>query len=284
MWAGDPIPARTLRVRCEQGFGDAIQFLRYLPLACGRAAAQQIRLECPRELARLFARNTQGMVTINSRENEEGSGIPNGDEHIPLMSLPFALGHLAPFATAGPYLVPDPSIRAAWNQRLLATGGLRIGIAWAGNPVHIRDSSRSIDPSLLAPLLRVPGATFYSLQVKTGVTSPNALGDLGLIDQTPDFTDFDDTAALLAELDLIISVDTAVAHLAGALAQPVWTLLPHIADWRWGLEGASTPWYPTMRLFRQRVSGDWPAVIQQVAQELETLCCQSRPSGLPQAT
>jgi len=140
-------------------------------------------------------------------------------------------------------------------------------LVWAGSPTHHADRSRSIPPSKLRPLLRLPGFQFYSLQVARP-NRPHLPKGIDLIDFTADISDFADTAALVAELDLIISVDTAVAHLAGGMGRPVWTLLPFERDWRWGLAGEMTPWYPTMRLFRQPAAGDWDSVIERVAAEL----------------
>ena len=136
----------------------------------------------------------------------------------------------------------------------------RVGLVWAGSAGHVRDRQRSLAPELLRPLLRIPDAEFYSLQVDARGMLPPALREAGVIDATEHIADFADTAALLAELDLVITADTATAHLAGALGRPVWTLLPFVPDWRWGLGREDTPWYSTMRLFRQKTAGDWDEV------------------------
>jgi hypothetical protein len=168
----------------------------------------------------------------------------------------------------GPYLHADSELRRQWRDRLGAASALRVGLVWAGSPEHQGDRFRSIQPEILRPLLRMPGLEFHSLQIGSPGREAPALAASGLRDFTASIHDFADTAAYIAELDLIIAVDTAVAHLAGAMARPVWTLLPAPADWRWGWTGDSTPWYPTMRLFRQLAPGEWDAVVQRVAVEL----------------
>jgi hypothetical protein len=184
-----------------------------------------------------------------------------------LLSLPLELGQFDPLHMTRPYLQADPQLRAQWRERLASPPAMRVGLVWAGNPEHPSNFSRSLAPELLAPILKQKGIQAYSLQVaRKGVA--RAPGDLGIIDLTADIADFADTAALIAELDLIISVDTSVAHLAGALGRPLWLLLSFVPDWRWGLGREDSPWYPTMRLFRQSVAGEWESVIQRVADEL----------------
>jgi len=187
------------------------------------------------------------------------------------MSLPSALGIFEPLPMSAPYVCADPGERAIWPDRLAPGTELRVGLAWRGSPANQRDRDRSITLESLLPLLDISGLGFYSLQIGRTVSESAALAAAGVIDFTPQITDFADTAALASELDLIISVDTAVAHLAGALGRPVWTLLPFAPDWRWGLEGESTPWYPTMRLFRKPTRGDWGSVLQRVGEALEGL-------------
>jgi ADP-heptose:LPS heptosyltransferase len=147
--------------------------------------------------------------------------------------------------------------------------GFRVGVVWKGNPAHEQDRTRSIVWEKFVSLLNVPGVCYYSLQVGASESEAAALAEAGIIDWTAQLGDFSDTAAFVAELDLIISVDTAVAHLAGAMSRPVWTLLPFVPDWRWGAEGESTAWYSTMRLFRQPRPWDWEAVVGRVREELE---------------
>jgi hypothetical protein len=194
--------------------------------------------------------------------------MPRPDRQISFLDLPFAVQHWAPMPVEGPYLKADPAARAAWRGRLGATAQFRVGLAWAGNPKHRNDRRRSMPAEKLLPLFGATGAAFYSLQIQPEGGQPKTLLDAGLIDLTASIADFADTAALVSELDLVITVDTAVAHLAGALGRPVWTLLPSVAEWRWGRQGEKTPWYPTMQLFRQPAPGDWDAVIHHVFEEL----------------
>jgi len=173
-----------------------------------------------------------------------------------------------------PYLSIDPARRKSWAARIEsatpAGTRLRVGIAWAGNPKHKNDTNRSIDPQLLAPLADVEGVVFFSLQ-KSNENEKAATQPVRprLIDFTSSLCDFAETAALIDHLDLVICVDTAVSHLAGAAGKPVWTLLPFVPDFRWGLHGSQTPWYPTMRLFRQSKPRDWPGVMEMVAEALK---------------
>lgn len=258
-WAGDPAPGQTILCHAEQGLGDTIQFLRYVPAARQRAHPGRMMLEVSPELARLVS----GMGDIIVRKSWEAADLPPFDQHIPLLSLPLVLGIAEPLPTAGPYLRGDPDLRAVWRARL-SDASSRVGITWAGNTAHPHDERRSIAHEKLSPLLQIEGATIYSIQL------PSAMSER-FIDLTPQITDLADTAALMEELDLVISVDTAVAHLAGALGRPVWTLLPFAPDWRWGLGRENTPWYPSMRLFRQRTEGDWDEVIRRIAEELRAL-------------
>jgi hypothetical protein len=222
---------------------------------------------------------------------ETGAEIPNvisADElsaarfdfHVPLLSLPFELGIYEPLPWEQPYIHASQALRRMWRDRIdqqrvkrtkMEDRLLRVGLAWAGNPNHRLNRFRSVSPETLAPLLQTTKSEFYSLQIGQPRAGIRALTDAGLIDLTEHINDFADTAAYMAELDIIISVDTAVAHLAGALGRPVWTLLPFQGDWRWGLSGERTPWYPSMRLFRQPAIWDWEAVVQRVAAELESL-------------
>lgn len=258
-WDGGPAPGQTILCHAEQGLGDTIQFLRYVPVARQRAHPGRMTLEVSPELARLVS----GMGDIVVRKSWDAANLPPFDQHIPLLSLPLVLGVAEPLPTDGPYLRGDPELRAAWQARL-SGDSFRVGIAWAGSAAHPHDERRSIAHEKLSPLLQVEGVSIYRLQL------PPATNE-GFIDLTPQITDLADTAALIEELDLVISVDTAVAHLAGALGRPVWTLLPFAPDWRWGLGREDTPWYPSMRLFRQRTAGDWDEVVRRVAEELRAL-------------
>ncbi|EDY16901.1 TPR repeat-containing protein [Chthoniobacter flavus Ellin428] len=245
-WNGEPLPGGTLLVRGEQGFGDMLQFLRYIPAAKARSEARII-IECLPELTRLLRGNG---FEVAARGESCGA-----DVQIPIMSLPLALGVFEPLGVGEPYLRAHEEVefqKAKWT----------VGFVWAGSPRHAGDSRRSIDPQLLAPLIAIPGVRSCSLQVGRPALA-------GMIDLAAGIRDFADTAALVDKLDLVITVDTAVAHLAGAMGKQVWMLLPFVPDWRWGLEGEVTPWYPTMRLFRQCVAGDWEKVIGRVCAELQ---------------
>ena len=264
MWNGSPLPGQRVLVHAEQGFGDAIQFVRYASqiARCGG----EVIVECPPGLVELFrsAKDVRGVVPV-------GEPLPAFDFHLPILSQPLVFHTTREtIPREVPYLFAEPARREAWRQRLAARGTRpKVGLAWAGNPAKVQLRKRHISLDQLGPLFRDSPVDFFSLQVGGGT---NQIQPRTAIASMNDFTehlhDFADTAALMAELDLIISVDTAAAHLAGALGRPVWTLLPFIPDWRWGMEGERTPWYPTMRLFRQPARGDWESVIQRVANEL----------------
>jgi tetratricopeptide (TPR) repeat protein len=266
-WDGCSFEGRTLLIHAEQGFGDAIQFFRYLPLVVQRGG--KIIVECHPELERIF-QAAAGSCQVVAR----GQPPPNFDLHCSLLSLPQVFGAtLADIPKDVPYLQPDAEETRRWQGRLADHSTvMKVGLVWAGSSGHKNDRNRSIELARLAPLMQTPGVGFFSLQkgnVDTGAkTSP---AGMELIDWTRDLKDFADTAALIANLDLVIAVDTAVAHLAGAMGKPVWTLLPFVPDWRWLLEREDSPWYPTMRLFRQPLRGDWDSVIRRVADELRLL-------------
>jgi len=199
--------------------------------------------------------------------------LPPFDVHVPMLSLPLVFKTtLESIPWNGPYLSADPVRREGWRERL---GGnrarLKVGLAWAGNPRNVPLRKRDVPWNDLSPLLSLDGVDFYSLQVDRGEAAAS------LIDHTSHLHDLADTAAFMAELDLIISVDTAVAHLAGALGRPVWTLLSFVADWRWDLAGERAPWYPTMRLFRQPALVEWKPVIQRVTEELRAAAVSHLP-------
>jgi tetratricopeptide (TPR) repeat protein len=267
-WNGEPLPGGAIYLHCEQGFGDSVHFIRYAPLVRAHSKAARVILECQPELVRLLLANVgwEAEIVPRAAGNEEPR-LPV-DAHLPLPSLPLVLGLYEPLPMEAPYLRADPALRAVWRERLGPASGLRLGLAWAGSPDHQSDETRSLAAEMLLPLLRASGVTFYSLQVGRGAAFARPLLDAGLIDFTAHLGDFADTAALLAELDLVVSVDTAVVHLAGAMGRPVWTLLAFVPDWRWGLEREGTPWYPTMRLFRQPALGDWDSVLGRVAAEV----------------
>jgi len=267
VWAGGPLEGRTLLLHAEQGFGDAIQFIRYLPLVAARGG--KIILECQVELQRLFQTMAPDLPVL-----AEGQPLPDFDVHCPLVSLPRVFStDLGSIPQTVPYLHADAAEVAIWRERLAGTSpSLKVGLVWAGRPSHRNDRYRSLQLANLASLAEVPGVRFISLQKDAAAAEARTPpAGMELIDVAEELKDFADTAALLANLDLIIAVDTAVVHLAGAMGRPVWTLLPFAPDWRWLLERSDSPWYPTLRLFRQPAPGDWNSVIRQLQSQLQLL-------------
>ena len=262
LWAGEDLRGRRLLVLTEQGYGDHLQYCRFGSLLAERGVEVTLGASPPmRALMRSLPGCARVLATL---EESRASGC---DYWTFVGSLPHRLGiDVRSVAPPVPYLCADSAKRAAWRERLARLGPRRrVGLVWAGRPEHDNDRRRSIPFAALAPLASVPEASWIGLQ--TGPRAADAAVRGAVMELEPwgeELRDFDDTAALIAELDLVISVDTATAHLAGALGQPVWTLLSQVADWRWGLTGASTPWYPVMRLFRQPARGDWAAVMRAV--------------------
>ncbi len=250
-WEGGSFEGRTLLVHAEQGLGDAIQFLRYLPLA--ERLGGRVLFECRPRLRPLVPERWLA---------QPGESF---DLHAPLMSLPRLLGTtLETIPAEVPYLAVDAGLLERWRRKLAGAAGRKVGLVWAGNPDHSQDRKRSIPPELLAGLGAVQGVTFFSLQ--RGWRPPAAGLEIHPLEEEEGL--ITDTAAAILNLDLVISVDTMVAHLAGALGRPVWVLLAFAADWRWMLDREDSPWYPTMRLFRQRRPGEWREVIARVAEAL----------------
>ena len=271
MWDGTPLCGQRVLIHAEQGFGDSIQFIRYAPLVAARGG--RVVVECPQPLVALF-----GTVRGVSEVVPEGAPLPPFDLHVPMLSLPLVCKTtLETVPRETPYLAPFPSRDLSGLPRLGDDRArLKVGLAWAGNPGHFRDRLRSIGLRELLPLLGVEGVDFVSLQKDRGTEEIRQLaGAPEIIDPTAQIRDFADTAALLTQLDLVIAVDTAVAHLAGALGQRVWVLLPFAPDWRWMIGREDSPWYPTMRLFRQERIMDWAPVVARVRHELQGLV-QSR--------
>ena len=261
-WRGEDLNGKTILLHAEQGFGDTIQFIRYLPLVAQKGC--KVILELPDSLMPLIP-GIDGLVSMHRR----GDPLPAFDVHCPLMSLPLSFGTTATTIPASvPYLSAPAERVGAWRTRLAHLGKPRVGLVWSGKPSHKNDHNRSIALSRLEPLLSVPDVTFVSLQREYRETELPALTRLPVFRLDETITDFADTAAAIGELDLVIAVDTAVAHLAGALGRPLWLLLSHIQDWRWMHDRTDSPWYPSARLFRQSQIGDWDGVIAAVAQEL----------------
>lgn len=287
-WDGAAPAGRTLLLHAEQGLGSAIQFIRYAPIVADRGA--RVIVECQPPLLRLFRRSLVEEGGSVAEVVARGTPPPPFDAQAPLMSLPHLCGTtLASVPASVPYLAADPAAVADWRRRLPAlpsTGDIRVGLAWAGNPAHLNDRNRSLPPAeaaaLLRPLLATPGTRFVSLQVGDASATAAALAAAGLMDRTADIRDFDDTAALIAALDLVISVDTAVGHLAGALARPVWMMVPTIPEWRWLIDRDDSPWYPSLRLFRQPQPGDWAGVLANVIAALADLRALGAAEGRPE--
>jgi tetratricopeptide (TPR) repeat protein len=252
-WDGGDPHGRTILVHAEQGLGDTIQFARYLPLMAARGA--RVVLACERPLIPLLAQ-LPGVSVV-----PKDAPLPHFDFWIDQMSLPLACGtRLDTIPSAGGYLRADPARTAAW--RAMLPSGTKVGLAWAGNPAHSNDRRRSMPPEALQRLVDVPGVHVVNLQVGARA------GEIGLPDLSPRLTDYAETAALIEALDLVVAVDTSVVHLAGALGKPAWVMLPHAPDWRWLLGRDDSPWYSSLRLFRQPEPGDWDTVIAEVVATL----------------
>jgi tetratricopeptide (TPR) repeat protein len=258
-WTGEALNGRTILLHAEQGLGDAIHFVRYAPLVAARGG--RVILECQPELVRLF-QTVEGVDQVIP----VGKTLPDFDLHCPLMSLPLVMGTTLQSIPANiPYLHAEN-----WKEEL---GGLpddlKVGLVWAGRPTHSNNRNRSMKLADFARLANLPGVTFHTLQ--KGAAAAEALSPppgLRLVDHSPQLHDFVDTASLISSLDLVISVDSSVAHLAGALGKPVWVLLPFVPDWRWMRDRTDSPWYPTMLLFRQTRWGSWHEPLAQVATSL----------------
>jgi tetratricopeptide (TPR) repeat protein len=269
MWLGkEPIEGKTMLIYLDEGLGDAVQFARYVPMLAARGA--RVILVVQDALHRLLS-DLPGVSQCLPLSAT--STLPAFDLHCPIMSLPLAFGtRLDTVPSRTPYL-PPPAVShvQAWENRLGPRNRLRVGIVWSGNPVHDNDRNRSIPLQTFARLLDLD-ATFVSLQ-KDPCAGDQAilLERTDIIDLTSQLTDFADTAALISGLDLVVTVDTSVAHLAGALGRPTWILLPHVPDWRWLLDRDDSPWYPTVRLFRQTETREYDSVLDRVRGELRAL-------------
>ncbi len=266
-WIGQPLSGRRLLVDAEQGLGDTIQFSRYLPLLAARGA--DVVLACDRRLIPLFAAGAPRIECV-PREQD----FPACDLWVDQMSLPHVLTtRIDTIPAPAGYLRAPPERIAVWRDRLAerCDGNLpKIGLVWGGNAAHSNDARRTIPPGLLAPVLEVAGARFFSLQVGT---RSRLIGEHPNVETiADDLADFADTAAALANLDLLISADTSTAHLGGALGVPTWVMLPHAPDWRWLPAWTDrSPWYDAIRLFRQSSRGDWADVTARVADALRDL-------------
>lgn len=270
-WNGQSLKGKTILLTHEQGFGDSVQFIRYAKMVKALGPAK-VRYLCVPELICIL-KDVEGIdeVTEFKDVNRDGTAADEDfDYHCPLLSLPRIFKtRVETVPWDGPYVRSPNGVGAKFD-------GFNVGVVWAGRRSHANDKNRSMELAQWGPLLSTPGVNWYSLQfgekaeeAKTWNSSINHWEDgiRGFI-WTPTIRDFTDTAFLITKLDLVICVDTVVAHLAGAMGRPVWTLLPHSADWRWMQDREDTPWYPTMRLFRQKTKGDWAEVIERVRKEL----------------
>jgi Tfp pilus assembly protein PilF len=267
-WDGSPLAGRTLLLETEQGMGDAIQFVRYAALVKEQFGGRNL-LACEPPLVPLL-KTAPGIDQVISQKEPR----PPFDAWSPLLSLPgvFRRG-TAEFPANVPYLSAEPGRVERWRERLANVPGFKIGIVWQGNRAQRSDHKRSFPLAALAPLAKVAGVRLISLQKGEGADQIGSCSELRVVSLGDDFDAsggaFLDSAAVMQSLDLVISADTSIAHLAGALAVPVWVALGYVPDWRWTMTGERTPWYPTMRLFRQSAPGDWAGVFERMAAELE---------------
>ncbi|WP_448662923.1 tetratricopeptide repeat protein [Sphingomonas sp. CJ20] len=259
-WEGQPIGQRTILLHAEQGLGDVILFARFAASLAREGA--KLWIACDSQLVRVMA----SVPGIAGACDNDGPMPPHALQ-APLLSVPY-LGAICDVAADGPYLTADPALVAKWRTRLPAACGLRVGVVWAGNASFPGDAERSLNLSMLLPMVRaLPHLTFVALQKGDGRRDletlceplPGNFHDVG-----DGIGDFADTAAIMASLDVILCADSAPAHLAGALGRPTWVLLPPFGDWRWGETGEATPWYPQMRLWRRAFGEPWSAVLARV--------------------
>jgi Flp pilus assembly protein TadD len=268
-WDGGPFPGRTLLVHMEQGFGDMLQGIRFVELA--KAKGGSVMVTAPTKLMPLLSRC--GGI---DRLVDERAELPRFDVHAPLLSLPHLLGTTVDTLPGrSPYLLADPALVERWRGPVRSIGGFRVGIAWQGNPLHPWDRHRSMPLAALAPLAEIDGVQLVSLQKGPGVEQLAAsrrrfaVAELGEIDEAAGM--FMDTAAIVAHLDLVVTVDSSIAHLAGGLGAPAWVALASMTDWRWLHGRDDSPWYPTLHLFQQPNLGDWRHVVAEMAAALKRL-------------
>jgi hypothetical protein len=268
-WDGEPLHNRTILLYAEQGFGDTIQCVRYASLVKRQNPAARVIVECQRRLANLLVR-----CPDIDRLIAEGDELPEFDVHTPFFTLPLIFGTTVENIPANvPYVFIDPALVEYWRKKLVEYSGLRIGVNWRGGTAHGPFGQRDISLRFFSDIAQLPGVTLISLQKGearddlVGTSQPPRIIDLGPQFDT-EHRAFMDTAAVMMNLDLVITSDTSVAHLAGALGLPVWVALPFVCDWRWMLKRNDSPWYPTMRLFRQKRKGDWGSVFTEIENSL----------------
>jgi tetratricopeptide (TPR) repeat protein len=269
LWDGAPLGGQPILLYAEQGIGDTLQFVRYAPLVQQRGGS--VVLECPPVLVPLLATGP-GIDHLVA----QGSELPEFATQASLLSLPGILGTtLATIPARVPYIQADPRRRERWQQELQGANAFNIGIAWQGNPLHPHDRIRSVRLEQFAPLAQLPGVRLVRLQRGPGSEQLAQLKEWAVLDPENWPEDpaeaWQETAALISALDIVVTVDTALAHLAGAMAMPVWVALPLVPDWRWLLDHEDSPWYPQMRLFRQEHPGDWCGVFARIAEAIGTM-------------
>jgi tetratricopeptide (TPR) repeat protein len=266
LWRGEALVDQVLLVHAEQGLGDTIQFIRYYPEVAARC--KKVILECEAPVKSLIT-NISGVTNVYAA----GEPLPKFDLQIPLLSLPGIFGtRLDNIPASIPYILPDAAKAHEWHSIVSRQKGLKAGLVWAGSKTHKGNRFRSCSLAVFAPLAEVTGVSFFSLQKgEAAGEAGSAPAGMTLLDYSKQLEDFVDTAALVSQLDLVITVDTSVAHLAGAMGKPVWVLVPFCPDWRWLLDREDSPWYPSMRLFRQTAIGDWGEGIERIKQELSRL-------------
>ncbi len=259
------IDGKIILVIGEQGLGDSIQFVRYLPMLKKKGAV--VIFECNKQLTFLF-KNLKGIdKLVEKNENKEPEF--KYDYHIPLLSLPFYFGTtIDNIPKETKYIYVTPSLADSWEKELLGKNNFRVGIVWAGSPTHTNDKNRSCSLEMFLPFLSVPGVDFYSLQKGSASNQANSFKKQ-VIDIANKIQTLEDTAAIISNLDLVITIDSSIAHLAGSLGKSVWVLIPFLPDWRWMLDRTDSPWYPTMKLFRQQKPGQWNDVVRKIKNNLE---------------
>lgn len=270
LWLGaESLAGKTLLAYSEQGLGDTLHMCRYVPLLVALGA--RVVLEVPQTLVKLLA-------TLNCPVDviAQGQKLPDFDLHCPLMSLSHACRtSLQTIPRELPYLGADPETTIEWTQRLGLASGPRIGLAWSGSATHTNDRHRSMPLAVLREIV-TPEFDWHSLQKEVRATDQAALAVGPIVNHASHLTDFSQTAALISLMDLVITVDTAVAHLAGALGKPVWLMLPFVAEYRWMVSRPDSPWYPSARLFRQGAAGDWPSVVRAIVANLREFSAKQK--------